>query len=198
MQSSDEFPILPRDQHNEVLVNYVHPPDWVNPEPRGRYNLVVVGGGTAGLVTAIGAAGWDGFGRGNFDARFNTRLASLPDVSPMDLNDRAWEIAIDPESSHRDMQAALLLAERAVTETNRLYPTILDTLAEVQFQLGQPELAAETILEAIAREPGHPYYREQLRRFTGERKPGDRPEYSPIPSRPKREPLDIQERGLTV
>ena len=57
MQSSDEFPILPRDQYNETLVNYVHPPDWVNPEPRGRYNLVVVGGGTAGLVTAIGAAG---------------------------------------------------------------------------------------------------------------------------------------------
>ncbi len=57
MQSSDEFPILPRDQHNELLVNHVHPPDWVNPEPQGRYNLVVVGGGTAGLVTAIGAAG---------------------------------------------------------------------------------------------------------------------------------------------
>ena len=35
----------------------VHPPDWINPEPRGRYDLVVIGGGTAGLVSAIGAAG---------------------------------------------------------------------------------------------------------------------------------------------
>ena len=26
--------------------------DWVNPTPEGRYNLVVVGGGTAGLVCA--------------------------------------------------------------------------------------------------------------------------------------------------
>ncbi len=51
------FPISPRDQHNELLVNNVQPPDWVNPKPQGRYNLVVVGAGTAGLVTAIGAAG---------------------------------------------------------------------------------------------------------------------------------------------
>src|SRR5574340_378898 len=35
----------------------VRPPDWVNPEPAPRYNLVVIGGGTAGLVAAAGAAG---------------------------------------------------------------------------------------------------------------------------------------------
>ena len=35
----------------------VRPPDWVNPVPAGRYNLVVIGGGTAGLVSAAGAAG---------------------------------------------------------------------------------------------------------------------------------------------
>ncbi len=35
----------------------VHPNDWVNPEPAGRYNLVVLGAGTAGLVSAIGSAG---------------------------------------------------------------------------------------------------------------------------------------------
>ena len=39
------------------LLQNVHPPGWVNPEPQGRYNLVVVGAGTAGLVTAAGAAG---------------------------------------------------------------------------------------------------------------------------------------------
>ena len=41
-------------------------------------------------------------------------------------------------------------------------------------------------------------FQEQLRRFSGERDPDDRPEYSPFPSAPKRELLDIQERGLTV
>lgn len=38
-------------------VELVHPPRWENPSPRGRYHLVVIGGGTAGLVSAIGAAG---------------------------------------------------------------------------------------------------------------------------------------------
>jgi pyruvate/2-oxoglutarate dehydrogenase complex dihydrolipoamide dehydrogenase (E3) component len=49
--------VLPRDVHNEVLVSNVHPIDWQNPEPAPRYNLVVIGAGTAGLVTAAGAAG---------------------------------------------------------------------------------------------------------------------------------------------
>jgi pyruvate/2-oxoglutarate dehydrogenase complex dihydrolipoamide dehydrogenase (E3) component len=44
--------ILPLDQHNQVLIQNVHPRGWVNPEPSGAYNLVVIGGGTAGLVTA--------------------------------------------------------------------------------------------------------------------------------------------------
>lgn len=49
--------ITPMDVHNQTLVNNVSPPNWVNPEPAPRYNLVVVGAGTAGLVTAAGAAG---------------------------------------------------------------------------------------------------------------------------------------------
>jgi pyruvate/2-oxoglutarate dehydrogenase complex dihydrolipoamide dehydrogenase (E3) component len=49
--------IAPADAHNERLVGNVHPPDWVNPEPAKRYNLVVIGAGTAGLVAAAGAAG---------------------------------------------------------------------------------------------------------------------------------------------
>ncbi len=49
--------MLPDDQHNRVLVEHVHPRRWVNPVPAGRYNLVVIGGGTAGLVSAAGAAG---------------------------------------------------------------------------------------------------------------------------------------------
>jgi pyruvate/2-oxoglutarate dehydrogenase complex dihydrolipoamide dehydrogenase (E3) component len=47
----------PFDAYNQLLVNNVHPADWANPEPAGRYNLVVLGAGTAGLVSAAGAAG---------------------------------------------------------------------------------------------------------------------------------------------
>jgi len=49
--------ILPLDHYNQTLVNNVHPTDWVNPEPDGCYNLVVIGAGTAGLICAAGAAG---------------------------------------------------------------------------------------------------------------------------------------------
>lgn len=50
-------PLQPWDDHNRRLHAQVHPTDWVNPASTSRYNLVVIGGGTAGLVTAAGAAG---------------------------------------------------------------------------------------------------------------------------------------------
>ena len=49
--------VTPRDEYNLKLLANVHPSDWVNPEPADRYNLVVIGAGTAGLVSAGGAAG---------------------------------------------------------------------------------------------------------------------------------------------
>lgn len=49
--------VLPDDEHNRTLLENVHPLDWTNPTPSERYNLVVVGAGTAGLVSAAGAAG---------------------------------------------------------------------------------------------------------------------------------------------
>jgi pyruvate/2-oxoglutarate dehydrogenase complex dihydrolipoamide dehydrogenase (E3) component len=48
--------VLPLDAHNAALVANVHPPDWKNPTPDGRYNLVVIGAGTAGLITSLVAA----------------------------------------------------------------------------------------------------------------------------------------------
>lgn len=51
--------ITPLDEYNRELLVNVHPPDWANPTPADRYDLVVIGAGTAGLVTAKGAAGLD-------------------------------------------------------------------------------------------------------------------------------------------
>jgi pyruvate/2-oxoglutarate dehydrogenase complex dihydrolipoamide dehydrogenase (E3) component len=48
--------IAPLDEHNSRLLANVHPAEWRNPTPRDRYHLVVIGAGTAGLVTAAGAA----------------------------------------------------------------------------------------------------------------------------------------------
>lgn len=57
MTVTDHLEVEPMDEHNRSLVAHGHPDDWVNPTPTGRYNLVVVGAGTAGLVAAAGAAG---------------------------------------------------------------------------------------------------------------------------------------------
>ncbi|MDP7423360.1 MAG: mercuric reductase [bacterium] len=54
---TDIVKVVPDDEYNQAMVANVHPSDWINPTPAGRYNLVVIGAGTAGLVAAAGAAG---------------------------------------------------------------------------------------------------------------------------------------------
>ncbi|MCC3468930.1 MAG: mercuric reductase [Oscillatoriales cyanobacterium] len=53
----DRVTVPPMDEYNQKLVSYLHPPDWVNPQPASSYNLVVIGAGPAGLIVAAGAAG---------------------------------------------------------------------------------------------------------------------------------------------
>ena len=54
---ADASRLAPADEHDARLLANVHPAGWINPEPAARYNLVVIGAGTAGLVAAAGAAG---------------------------------------------------------------------------------------------------------------------------------------------
>ena len=54
---AQQFLILPDTEENRTLRENVHPTGYKNPVPADRYNLVVIGAGTAGLVTAAGAAG---------------------------------------------------------------------------------------------------------------------------------------------
>ncbi len=163
-------------------------PAWV----RGASAAV----GLLGLLS-VAAAGWELSRPGDFLARHTARFASLPGVTPEELNNRAWFVAIDPGSSRENLEAALLLAERAVNETARQDAPILDTLAELQFQLGLQDEAIETIDEAIAREPDESYYWEQRRRFLGDRDPGDRPAAPWPPPTPDQEPAP-DDRGIRV
>ncbi|MFN2355291.1 MAG: mercuric reductase [Desulfopila sp.] len=48
--------VSPLDEHNAKLLDNVHPKRWLDPEPKS-YNLVVIGAGAGGLVSAAGAAG---------------------------------------------------------------------------------------------------------------------------------------------
>lgn len=55
---SEQYSILPESsEFNQILLANVKPQNWQNPTPRGSYNLVVIGGGSGGLVAAAGAAG---------------------------------------------------------------------------------------------------------------------------------------------
>jgi pyruvate/2-oxoglutarate dehydrogenase complex dihydrolipoamide dehydrogenase (E3) component/uncharacterized membrane protein YdjX (TVP38/TMEM64 family) len=48
--------VLADDPHDRQLIENCHPPRRANPTPAQKYNLVIIGGGTAGLVCAAGAA----------------------------------------------------------------------------------------------------------------------------------------------
>lgn len=46
----------PQDAVERERLRYLHPPDWINPPAAACYDLVIVGGGTTGLVAAQAAA----------------------------------------------------------------------------------------------------------------------------------------------
>ena len=52
--------LLPADKHNAELLANAHPAGWKNPVPTGKYDLIAIGGGTAGIISALGTAGLGG------------------------------------------------------------------------------------------------------------------------------------------
>ncbi len=52
--------IAPDDAYNRALVERTHPGDWPVHAGEDRYDMVIIGGGPAGLVTAMGANGVGG------------------------------------------------------------------------------------------------------------------------------------------
>jgi len=51
--AASEVSVAPMDEHNTKLVNNVHPPDYENPDPLEKYDLVVIGAGVTGLLSVI-------------------------------------------------------------------------------------------------------------------------------------------------
>jgi tetratricopeptide (TPR) repeat protein len=152
------------------------------------------------VVASVSAAAFE-FARGETEIlpRRGERLLALDHAPAELLNDTAWMIAISPEPTPPALDVALRLAERAVGESGRSNANILDTLAEVLFRLGRPEEAVEAIDEAIGLEPGEAYFREQRRRFTGERDFDDRPEPPGFPfGLPPGDPFESVPPGVPI
>jgi len=116
--------------------------------------------------------------------RHALRLYDTPDAVYLFEYDNAaaWLIAIDGRASGEGLDLAVALADRAVQNTGRQLPDLLDTLAEALFQRGDRLGALFAIEEAIQLAPFEPYFFEQRRRFLGQRDSQDRP--SPRDSRP--------------
>ena len=127
----------------------------------------------AASVLSLGAAAGQLLAIPDYVAFHVARMVEIPDADPYELNNRAWFIAIDPEASDALRETALLLAERAVSDTEFEVPAHLDTLAELQFQLGFERSAIDTIDQALAITPRDRYLIEQRRRFIGERERDD-------------------------
>lgn len=60
MNDHENWRLEPWEEHNQTLASHAHPAEWKNPSPQGVYNLVALGGGTAGIIAALGAAGLGG------------------------------------------------------------------------------------------------------------------------------------------
>ena len=56
MQNDEPSSKSVQDEHERERLRNVHPSEWRNPQPKDRYDLVVIGAGTAGLVAAHAAA----------------------------------------------------------------------------------------------------------------------------------------------
>ncbi|CAM9336706.1 unnamed protein product, partial [Discosporangium mesarthrocarpum] len=156
----------------------------LRPPPSIRFGAL----GTAALVF-VGLAGAWPLARNEIGAleRHALRVANLPFdyFRPGYDNAAAWLISISDEASREQLDLAVALAERAVNDTAGLNPSVLDTLAEALFQRGDVEASIYAIDAAIGLAPNEPYFREQRRRFTGERDPEDRPPEpgTPLPKR---------------
>ena len=109
-------------------------------------------------------------------ARHAQALLQTRDLPPFRYNDLAWRMATESQLSPDQAELAVVLAEYAVSETQRQNPDVLDTLAETLFVAGDKRSALAVIDEAIVLADGEAYFVEQRRRFTGERAADDRPE----------------------
>jgi pyruvate/2-oxoglutarate dehydrogenase complex dihydrolipoamide dehydrogenase (E3) component len=49
--------LSPENPHDRQVIANCHPPNHINPSPTGKYNLIAIGAGAAGLVSSGGAGG---------------------------------------------------------------------------------------------------------------------------------------------
>ncbi len=157
------------------------------PEQRPASSWLRAANGLAGLAVLVALA-MAGLAAADFEQTWERRalvLLEQSDPTPEELNEAAWTIAIAEEPTGGLLELAEQLAERAVQASQRAYPHILDTLAEVYFVQGRDDEALAVNAEALRISPEDRYLREQRRRYKGERARDDRPDAGGLPDEPE-------------
>lgn len=96
-------------------------------------------------------------------AELYERAVTIDASNPSALNGLAWFLVTVSDTTFRNPQRAISLAEKAVTIERSA--NILDTLAQAYYVAGSFQKAIETINEAIAIDPEMNYLKEQLEKF---------------------------------
>jgi membrane associated rhomboid family serine protease len=185
-----------------ALVTAALAPAELGPGNSPRWLVPACGATALGVGVAVLAAVWPLFAPGSPVAERRAAHLLAANVEPLHLNNVAWTIVTGPAPSPGLVDVALQLAERAVEETWQSDPNVLDTLAEAYFVAGRQEDAIDAIDAAISLAPGVDYFREQRRRFTGERSSEDRPDPPAEPWQetppPLLQPPPEEEPGIRV
>jgi mercury(II) reductase len=129
----DKFQVAPMDEYNAALVSNVHPPDWVNPEPAPRYNLVVIGAGTAGLVTAVGAAG--------LGAKVALVERSLLGGDCLNVGCVPSKSVIRSSRAYADVRDAHLFGVRVPHEAEVDFPAVMERMRAIRARISHHDSA---------------------------------------------------------
>jgi tetratricopeptide (TPR) repeat protein len=118
------------------------------------------GDGHKNLGTALAE-----IGRREEALRHLLEAARLEPESPEPLNNAAWYLATDPESSPGEREEAIRLAQRAAALTSGHHPIVLDTLAAAYASAGRFEDALAAAERALigARREGDPQFAAEIR-----------------------------------
>lgn len=134
------FGLDPSDPADAELLRAVHPPDWRNPEPAGLYDLVVVGGGTAGLVAA------------NIAASLGARVALVERAL---LGGDCLNVGCVPSK-------ALLAAARRAAEARRAARLGLALAEDARLDFGAVMARVRRLRARIAPDDSAPRYRDEV------------------------------------
>jgi len=137
---TEPIEIRPADVHNRELVANVHPADWPNPAPRNPYNLVVIGAGSAGLISAAVAAG------------LGARVAL---VERYLMGGDCLNLGCVPSKS-------LIRAARMIAEARRAQACGLIAPAPIEVDFGAVMERVRRIRAQISREDSARRYRDEL------------------------------------